>query len=177
MTPDQLLEVLRKRANRRGLVIVREPVLIDVLRASREEMQSALISLERSNQLRVLSPLPYLVVALPLRMWPSAPFEPLKTGLNPRPRHSRGYSYSFHKHSRMQSKAIALEDGRLGEGDALLAEILATLGESDPTPFRGVLEHFAPAKVRAALARVRATPPGKLRKSRTALFRYLLAKS
>jgi hypothetical protein len=175
MTSDQLLEVLRKRANHRGLVVLREPVLLDVLRASRGEMQSALISLERSKQLRVLSPLPYLVVALPPRMWPSAPLEPLKTGPNPRPRPSRGYSYSFHKHN--QSKAIAIEDGGAGEGGSLLEEILATLGESDPRPFRGVLEHFPAAKIRAALVRVRATPPGKLRKSRTALFRYLLARS
>jgi hypothetical protein len=77
----------------------------------------------------------------------------------------------------MQSKAIAFEDGGPGEGDKLLQEILATLGELDPGPFRGVLQHFSPAKIRSTLVRVRATPPEKLRKSRTALFRYLLARS
>jgi hypothetical protein len=171
----RLLETLRGRASRRGLVIVRQEVLEHEVHASEAQLRDALAALEREEQLRVLSPLPYLVVALPRRMWPSAPPNPSKTGPNPRPKPSRGYSYSFHKHN--QSKAIAIEDGGLGEGDSLLEEILATLGESDPKPFRAVLEHFSAAKIRAALVRVRATPPEKLRKSRTALFRYLLARS
>jgi len=173
----RLLEALRRRANSRGMVIVRAEVLQDETRATLEELRRELGTLEQDKRLRVLSPLPYLVVALRPRKWPSRNQQLAESGPNPRPSSSRGYSYSFHKHECNQSKAIAFEDGGLGEGDTLLAEILATLGESDPAPFRGVLAHFAPSKVRTALARVRSTPPEKLRKSRTALFRYLLARS
>ena len=100
-----------------------------------------------------------------------------ETGPDSGPALARGYSYSFNKHSNNQSKAIAIEDGGPGEGGALLQEILATLGESDPTTFRGVLANYPEGAIRAALSRVRATPPEKIRKSRTALFRHLLAKS
>jgi hypothetical protein len=177
MTGDQLLEALRGRANRRGLVIVRGAVLETALTASPAELRDTLASLERSKHLRVLSPLPYLVVALPPRMWPSADNKAASSWPIPGRLPSRGYSYSFQEHLNNQSKAIAIEDGGAGEGGDLLAEILATLGESDPKPFRGVLQYFSPAKIRAALVRVRATRPEKLRKSRTALFRYLLARS
>jgi hypothetical protein len=170
-----LLEKLRTRGNRRGLVFVRQDVLSHDVRASVEQLRAALDALNREEQLRILSPLPYLVVALPRRMWPSEASRSSETGPIPRLGASRGYSYSFHKHN--QSKAIAIEDGGAGEGDSLLEEILATLGESDPRPFRGVFQHFPAAKIRAALVRVRATPPEKLRKSRTALFRFLLARS
>jgi hypothetical protein len=173
----RLLDALLERANARGLVIVRAQVLQDETHTTREELCRELDALERDEGLRILSPVLYLVVALPRRMWPSRHGVHLKSGPNRGPEPSRGYSYSFHKHESNQSKAIALEDGGVGEGGELLAEILSTLGESDPAPFRGVLEHFSADKVRAALARVRATPEAKLRKSRTALFRYLLARS
>lgn len=173
----QLLDKLQERASHRGLVLVRGEVLQAEVRASEGELRQALATLERGHQLRILWPLPYLVVALPRRMWPSAKPLAAEAGPDSGSALARGYSYSFNKHSNNQSKAIAIEDGGPGEGGELLQEILATLGETDPTPFRGVLEHFTPAKVRAALARVRATPVEKLRKSRTALFRYLLARS
>ena len=110
-------------------------------------------------------------------MWPSAKLESVKTAPIDGPLPSRGYSYSFHKHTMHESKAIAFEDGGPGEGGQLLQEVLATLGETDPTTFRGVLDHYSPAAIHAALERVRATPPEKIRKSRTALFRHLLARS
>jgi hypothetical protein len=177
MTSDLLLEALRGRANRRGLVIVRGELLERSLPTSPADLHDCLAALERAQQLRILSPLPYLVVALPRRMWPSAKAMGAKSCPNPGPLPSRGYSYSFHKHSIDQSKAIAIEDGGAGEGDELLQEILATVGESDPTTFRGVLDHYSPASIHAALRRVKATSPKKIRKSRTALFRHLLAKS
>ena len=78
------------------------------------------------------------------------------------------------------SKAIAAisnqEDGGQGEGEALLDEIRSTLGESDAAQFRPVLGHYPPAVIRQALGRVAKTPPNQIRKSKTALFRFLLSK-
>jgi hypothetical protein len=108
-------------------------------------------------------------------MWPGVRTGPSKSAQKPSAVGTRGHSYSFHNQSIDEGKAIAIEDGGPGEGARLLQEVLSTLGETDPTTFRGVLDHFPAAAIRAALERVRATPPEKLRKSRTALFRYLLS--
>lgn len=173
---EALLQHLRSRSNHRGLVIVRAQVLEDALHASFEEVHHALVTLEREKHLRILSPLPFLTVALPRRMWPGTKAEPAENAPQTGAPDARGHSYSFHNQS-IESKAIAIEDGGVGEGETLLQEILAGLGESDPSSFRGVLEHYSPAAIRAVLTRVGATPPERVRKSRTALFRYLLAKS
>lgn len=45
----------------------------------------------------------------------------------------------------------------------LLQESLATLGETDPTTFLGVLDHYSVKHIRTVLDRVRATPPEKFR--------------
>jgi hypothetical protein len=58
--------------------------------------------------------------------------------------------------------------------EALLGEILETLGETDRTSFEGAIKNFAPDVIRKALDRVRRTT--SVRKNRTALFRYLLTK-
>ena len=62
--------------------------------------------------------------------------------------------------------------GDAPERENLLKEILDTLGESDPSTFRHALTHFPPAVIRLALERVRAMK--SIRKSKTALFSYLL---
>jgi hypothetical protein len=116
----------------------------------------------------LLSPLPFLALKLP--MW---------SGNGPKEANKRAsaYSYSFQQ-SRDERKAIAEEgDEPSGEGEVLLREVLATLGETDPTSFRGAIEHYSADTIRTVLDRVRATPPEKLRKSRTAMFRFLLAKT
>ena len=61
---------------------------------------------------------------------------------------------------------------RAENDDEVIAEILATLGESDPEPFRGLLAHYPRAVIHRALDRVRSAR--SIQKSRTALFRYLL---
>ena len=68
------------------------------------------------------------------------------------------------------------EDGGRGEGEELLREVLAALDEADPDEFRDLIARFPSETVRGALRRVQATPPGQIRKSKTAMFRYLLGK-
>jgi hypothetical protein len=68
------------------------------------------------------------------------------------------------------------EDGGQGEGEALLREVLATIDEADPTEFAKLIAQYPSAVVRRALRRVQTTPPAQIRKSKAALFRYLLTK-
>ena len=97
----------------------------------------------------------------PGRAWPRNPQLPAET--RPAP-----YSYSKLSTNRLNSSY------RLAGDDALLREILETLGETDPTSFEGAIKNFSPTVIRKALDRVRKTR--SLRKNRTALFRYLLTK-
>lgn len=164
---DRLLSALEGRANHDGLVLARDGALREELGIGLEQLGRALKALEDAGRIRLLSPLPYL--ALKLLKWPGHGRERAEN------QHS-GYSYSFQQ-SADERKAIAAKDGGAGEGEGLVQEILATLGETDPTSFRGAIEHYPAPTIRGVLDRVRATPPEKLRKSRTALFRYLLAKT
>jgi hypothetical protein len=175
MIEQSLMAVLRERTSARGVVMVREDVLVDTLKTSPDVLAATLKKLERAGLIEVLTPGHFLVIKL--KMWSGIAPDPAKnapkTGTPP----TRGHSYSFQHEAMDKSKAIAIQDGGPGEGAHLLQEILATLGESDPTSFRGVLDHYPVTSIRSVLQRVRATPREKLRKSRTALFRYLLAKT
>lgn len=169
---DQVFEALRRRTNHRDLVIVREPALRDELGISPADLRAALKELQERRLVEVLSPLPFLV----LKWSGKRPIDRengRKSGPSDRSRYS---SYSFNNKS--IDKSIAIKAiAETGEADALLQDILATLGETDPTTFRGVLQHYAIKHIRTVLDRIRATPPEKFRKSKTALFRYLLAKT
>jgi hypothetical protein len=68
------------------------------------------------------------------------------------------------------------ENGGPGEGEGLLRDVLSILGETDEAEFREILKQHPAERVRQALARVQATPASQIRKSKAALFRYLLAK-
>jgi hypothetical protein len=172
---QSLIAVLRERASARGVVMAREDVLVDKLKASPEVLVTTLRKLERAGLIEVLTPGYFLVIKL--KMWSGTVPGPAKDAPKSGAETARGYSYSFQHQAIDKSKAIAIQDGGPERGAQLLQEILATLGESDPTSFRGVLEHYPASSIRAVLQRVRATPPEKVRKSRTALFRYLLAKT
>jgi hypothetical protein len=57
----------------------------------------------------------------------------------------------------------------------LLEAVLAELGpEQDAEVVRELLARYPVSSIRRALRRVQETPPGSIRKSKAALFRYLL---
>lgn len=172
---NRLLTTLEARANSRGLLLANEATLAVESWYSTDMLRQQLATLEASGVLEILTPPPFLVIRL--KVWSGKGRESSKAPNESRVREHRAHSYSLHNQSIDKSKAIAEVDRGVGEGEALLKEILATLGETDPATFRGVLGHYPVATISAALKRVRATPPGKIRKSRTALFRYLLARS
>ena len=159
MIEERLLARLRERANSRGIVPVPGEILVQEIESTQVEVGAALDKLERAGLLRILAPFPFLV--LKLRSWP---------GNSAKPAGSRPAAYSYSKLStnRLNSSYRPLGD------DALLREILDTLGETDRTSFEGAIKNFPPEVIRKALDRVRRTR--SLRKNRTALFRYLLTK-
>ncbi len=163
---DALLSTLEKRANARGVVLADEEALSRELQIPRTVLVEYLAELEAESAIEILAPLPFLV--LKLRKWAGRRSEaarmPAKTaGSEVRP-------YSFQS-SLSRSKRLK-ESYRQPEGDALLREILETLGETDPATFRGALKSYAPDVIRTALDRVRRMKT--IRKNRTAVFRFLL---
>ena len=159
MIEQQLLTRLRERANSRGIVPVRGEVLAEEVGATTEEVGATLDRLERAGLLRILAPFPFLV--LKLGSWPGSSAKPPVSRPSP-------YSYSKLSNNRLNESYSPAKD------DALLHEILDTLGETNPTTFEGAVKNFSPEVIRKALDRVRRTR--SLRKNRTALFRYLLTK-
>ena len=159
MIEQQLLARLRERANSRGIVPIRGETLIEEVGATQEQVGVALDKLERAGLLRVLAPFPFLVIKV--ASWP---------GRRRNPEETRPAAYSY---SKLSSNRLN-ESYRPAGDDALLREILDTLGETDPTSFEGAITNFSPEVIRKALDRVRRTR--SLRKNRTALFRYLLTK-
>lgn len=161
MIEERLLICLRDRASTRGVVPVRGDILAREVEASQEDVGTALDKLERAGLLKILAPFPFLV--LKLTSW---------SGKTSNPADSRPATYSY---SQLSSKQLNESKSYRPVGDdALLREILDTLGETDPTSFEGAIKNFAPEVIRKALDRVRRTR--SLRKNRTALFRYLLTK-
>ena len=159
MIEERLLALLQARAKSRGIVPVSGETLAREVGSPQEEVGAALDRLERAGLLRVLAPFPFLV--LKLRSWAG---NDSKTGK------TRPSAYSY---SKLSSNRLNKSYRATGE-EALLGEILDTLGENDPSTFEGAIRNFPAEVIRKALDRVRKTK--SLRKNRTALFRYLLTK-
>lgn len=162
---DRLLELLAESANRRGLTMATEARLTEALRCTAAELAVAVEGLVDRKAIAVLSPLPYLVAKL-RPSWAGSG----EGSANPGGEPARPYSYAD---SSIEKKAMQVEHSHsIGSDPELLAEILATLGETDPESFRGLLDHYPRAVIHRALDRVRSAR--SIQKSRTALFRYLL---
>ena len=159
MIEQRLLARLRERANTRGIVPVRGDVLAEEVGVPQEEVGAALDKLERAGLLSILAPFPFLVVKL--HSW---------SGMSQKQSTSKDAAYSY---SQLSSNRLN-KSYRPNRDDALMREILETLGETDPTSFEGAIKNFPPDVIRKALDRVRRTR--SLRKNPTALFRYLLTK-
>jgi hypothetical protein len=158
--------------NNRGLIICKRHQLAGDLRVSEDKIDDWLARLSESKLVGVQAPA-YLVIKLGL--WSDESSETLQdaSGLAPRST-SQSYSSTLAIHDESKSNSSEEVGTESPEPDALLAEILSVLGESDPTSFRPLLTHYPPEVIRGVLQRVRTA--GQIRKSKTALFRYLLGK-
>jgi len=151
--------------------------------ATDAEIEQWLTQLEATELIQVLTPSPYL--ALKLCSWPreASATRQNRSDIGPRkPVQSNvpvGSSMLLPagKASAASKAGKPGVDGGSGEGEGLLAEAQAVLAVADLGPLGTLLaEHPAP-RVRDALARVARTPQTQIRKSRFALFRYLLLHS
>ena len=171
----KLLDYLRTQANTRGVVLVSETKLVRQLKTSHETIVRALSSLERDGRIEVLTPLPYVV--LRLLSWSSSGSTRVR-----KEQQDSGQQRNVHREVPVSSSAAAAaaiqsrEVGGAGGGEALLREVVEALDEADPEEFRTLLEPLPPQLIRRALHRTLATPPSQIRKSKAALFRYLLTK-
>src|SRR5215831_16743070 len=117
------------------MVPVRGDVLAKEVGSPPEEVGAALDKLERAGLLTILAPFPFLV--LRLTSW---------SGIRPKTGDSRPAAYSY---SKLSSNHVNESNSYRPTGDdALLREILDTLGESDPSSFEGAITNFSPDIIR-----------------------------
>lgn len=167
---ERLLQVLKARMNHRGQAMAREADLREILGVDSETLAREVGKLAASGLTEIVSPLPFLVVKL--RSWSGSKLDRIDFKQQSKRRSPiplRGPVSSIAAAAKQQRV------GGAGEGEALLAEVLETLGpEADREVFRGILTAHSPVLIRRVLARVRATKV--IRVSRSALFRALLTK-
>jgi hypothetical protein len=162
-------------ANEKGLAVRSRSHFARDLAVSEESIDAWIELLVHAKLIRVLSPSPYLAISL--GFWSGSS---VIEGQNPRQTSGKQALRDINARgsSKLQQHAAALSSNRdrgLGEGAPTNGEIREILGDPGldvPALVRGV-----PAiAVRNALTRVRETPTARIRTSKTALFRYLLAK-
>ena len=168
---------LLKTANHRGVVCKRSDQIAAVLKTDEPTLLADLAKLSDLGLIRSLNPAPYLVIQL--TMWPGKgvpPDAPSPAAAGPRPVAHVEVPVSSSEAAAAAS-ASQPEVGGQGEGGGLLERVLAVLGsEADVDEMRELVAAHEPELVRRAIQRVEATPARQIRRSRTALFRYLLTK-
>jgi len=166
---------LLRAANHRGVVCKRSDQIAGALGLEEAGLLGDLEKLSELGLVRSLSPAPYLVIQLVL--WPGK-----RDMSDVQVADSAAQQPAVQEEARASSSDAAAsatqpEDGGQGEGGALLDRVLAVLGpEPDANEMRDLVSAHPPDVVERALRRVEATPDQQIRRSKTALFRYLLAK-
>lgn len=167
---------LLKTANHRGVVCKRSDQIAAVLKTDEPTLLADLAKLSDLGLIRSLNPAPYLVIQL--TMWPgkdASPEAPSPAAAGPRP--VAHVVVPISSEAAAAASASQPEVGGQGEGGGLLERVLTVLGpEADVDEMRELVAAHQPELVRRALQRVEATPARQIRRSRTALFRYLLSK-
>jgi hypothetical protein len=159
----------------RGIVIRTRMRLAEMLSVSEVEIDRWLVRLAKLGLVVLKTPSPYFVISL--SFWSG-----YEEGRAQNPEQSGRASGEMQRDvpvSGKQAAAAAVKnkingDGVQGEGAGLLAEAQKILGGNDAEELAELLAQYPQAIVRRALARVRATPARRIRKSKLALFRYLL---
>lgn len=167
---------LLRSANHRGLVMRTVERLHDELVLPTSTIEEWLSRLAESKLIRIESPAPFLVIKLPFwsgRADPTSENRGQPSGLG-----ERSHSEVPVSSSKQQAAAAFNQagEGGAGEGEALLAQVVQALDGADADEVRSLVTEFPKPVVLKALIRVKTTPSYQIRKSKLALFRYLLAK-
>lgn len=172
---------LVSHANTAGHICRTQSTLAADLHVTEGVVEQWIATLATTHLIEIHTPSPYLV--LKLRFWrgsgaASSPTDAeigLQAGLQKPVQSNVPVSSSLLLPDSFTSKPIDRGvDRGLGEGEGLVVEAQAVLGLADVAPLRDLIALHPPPVVRQALARVAATPGEQIRKSRFALFRYLL---
>lgn len=166
--------VLLPLASNRGIIIRTRMFLANALAVSEADIDIWLSRLEKAGLVIRQTPPPYLV--LKLRFWSGGGGEAAVSGSESRAVQEDVPVSSKQQAAAVFSKSRASGDGVQGEGTELGAAMREVLGESDERVFQEIIIQFPESTIRWALARVRATPERQIRKSKLALFRFLLTK-
>ena len=156
-------------SNPRGLVVRRADLLADSLSINEQLLNEWLVKLADTRLIEIQSPSPYLVIRL--RFWPGASANRPEDG-DPHREVPVGSAAA----AAAEAATSKREDGGAGEGGALLRDAIAVIGAADPDEVARLVSAHPESVVLQALSRVEATPGTQIRKSKLALFRYLLGK-
>ncbi len=158
------------RANRLGLVCRTQCSLGSDLGSDEACLSDWLKRLEAASLITIEHPAPYLVIKL--RFWPGIDTDSLDfRAAMPR---AEAPGSKLLPEQQPEAAPAAGVDGGAGEGEGLLGEAERILGPGHEVELAEVVSHHGAALVRDSLRRVEKTPPSQIRKSRYALFRYLL---
>ena len=141
------------------------------LNVSEATIENWLARLEKARLVRIQSRPPYLV--LKLAFWSGVAPKSAETALP-----HKGVPVSSSSSKQQQKKNMQAssseEEGGLGEGEALIARLLRSLGQEHAAEVHELVRRHPEAMIEKALGRVQRTPPSHIRKSKLALFRYLV---
>lgn len=169
-----LYVVMILEAGSHGTVIRTRTRLSEDLSVPEHRVDAWLERLVEAGLVKVVSPAPYLVVRVDSWSSQSRRGSPSgHTGAPSRINRSKAALENGNSNSRTIQQAIG--DGGPGEGD-LLKRARSILGDLEESELRLILETHSPSRVARVLDRVEKTPPERIRKSRLALFRYLLVR-
>lgn len=172
---------LVSHANTAGHICRTQSTLAADLNVTESVVEQWIANLAATHLIEIHTPSPYLV--LKLRFWRGSGASStladaengLQTGLQKPVQNNVPVSSSLLLPDSITSKPIDRGvDRGLGEGEGLVAEAQAVLGLAEVAPLRDLIAQHPPPVVRQALVRVASTPAAQIRKSRFALFRYLL---
>lgn len=166
---------LLSAASDRGVVIRTRKHLANMLTVSEPTLEIWLSRFANAGLITIKSPSPYLIVIL--RFWSgiatSELANPSETAGKGDPRQeevpvsSNSYSNAFSSNA---------GDRGQGKGEKLVGDLRAMLPDADEPEIERILARYPGAVIQRSLDRVERTPAEKIRKSKAALFRYLLAK-
>ncbi len=167
---------LMQAANHRGIVVRTRARLAEALSISEELVDIFLKRLKETRLIVITSPSPYLVISFPA--WPNS--NPDENAKSPHRREVHGQiALEVPVSKQLAAADLKKANGVGGSGEGagdLLAELQREFPDAERADLLRDVGKHTESIVRQALVRVRATPVDQIRKSRLALFRYLLGK-
>jgi len=168
---------LLSAASDRGVVIRTRKHLATMLGVSEPTLEVWLSRFANAGLIAIKSPSPYLIIIL--RFWSGSA---TSESANPSETASKSdfpqeeVPVSSNSYSNSNALSSNAGDRGQGEGATLADAVRSFLPELETAEIERILTQYPRGVIRKALDRVANTPPGRIRKSKTALFRYLLAK-